>query len=456
MLSFVRRCRRPAALVLALVLCLTPLASVADTYDVGQGDVTVTASGDTQTVTGYNSDTQQNVVDYTDPDPVITGTSTGADAHTVTITAEAGATASVTLSGLNIDASANGAAAVTTSGAGDVVVELEGESSLTSGYPHAGLEKGNDGSLTIQDENHDGGSLTATGGKWGAGIGSGNSESATDITISGGTVLAIGGEGGAGIGGGLLKDGAGITITGGTVTAVGGNCGAGIGGGFGGNGETIEITGGTVIAVGGLTAAGIGGGGVVFDGTGEGSNITVSGSAQVSAAGGAEDAIGVGPGAAIGNGGEGKLVPGAEAEDTGELHTEGLYTTGSISYYPAGATAEQIRNKAVDPVKVVYGTVEPPVDEPEEDPFAAFTERLAWQIRTAPEKGVVEAGAGNWPGLQRAVFEALQKRPDVTLKITCRMKGEKTTLTIPGTADLTTALGSGWMLTFEEIAKIVG
>ena len=64
--------------------------------------------------------------------------------------------------------------------------------------------------------------------------------------------------------------------------------------------------------------------------------------------------------------------------------------------------------------------------------------------------------AGDWIGLQRSVFEAMADRPDVTLKMNCLVDGETTELTIPAGFDLLTPLGNGWMLTFDEIAKLVG
>ena len=77
-----------------------------------------------------------------------------------------------------------------------------------------------------------------------------------------------GGNGGAGIGGGggnVGGSGSAIAIRSGTVQATGGDMGAGIGGGDGGegsgNGTNITISGGTVTAIGGDYAAGIGGGG---------------------------------------------------------------------------------------------------------------------------------------------------------------------------------------------------
>ena len=93
-----------------------------------------------------------------------------------------------------------------------------------------------------------GGTVTATGGSYGAGIGGNHST----VTINGGIVTATGGEYGAGIGG---MEGT-VTINDGTVTATGGNYGTGIGSD---NGSTVTINGGTVSANGGAYGAGIGG-----------------------------------------------------------------------------------------------------------------------------------------------------------------------------------------------------
>ena len=244
----------------------------------------------------------------------------------------------------------NGKAALSVQGSGDVEIELDGDNELKSGADRAGLEKNtSEGTLTLKDDNKDGslkatggdsgagiggggqwgdasgenitingGSVTATGGKWaagiggvgngknitinggtvnatgtdgGAGIGGGARSSGEAITINGGTVNATGTEGGAGIGGGNECSGEDITITGGTVNAAGGDYGAGIGGGISGNGKNITITGGRVTVAGGDYGAGIGGG---FRGNGE--NITITGG-TVTAAGG--------NGAGIGGGEEG-------------------------------------------------------------------------------------------------------------------------------------------------------
>ena len=208
------------------------------------------------------------------------------------------------------DFATSGKAALSVQGKGNVEIELDGKNELKSGYDRAGLEKNtSEGTLTLKDDNKDGslkatggdsgagiggggqwgdasgenititgGSVTATGGKWAAGIGGvGNGK---NITITGGTVNATGTDGGAGIGGGSRSSGEAITITGGTVNATGTDGGAGIGGGNECSGEDITITGGTVNAAGGDYGAGIGGG---LNGSGK--NITIAGG-RVTVAGG--------------------------------------------------------------------------------------------------------------------------------------------------------------------------
>ena len=290
--------------------------------------------------------------------------------------------------------SIKGKAALSVQGQGNVEIELDGDNELKSGVNRAGLEKNtSEGTLTLKDDKEAGsGSLKATGGENGAGIGGGNRGSGKNITIKGGTVNAAGGlqaagigggNGGGGIGGGLLGSGKNITITGGTVNTTGGdNGGAGIGGGFLGSGEDITITGGTVnttggdnggagigggdygsgeditinggtvTAAGGWGAAGIGGGErgngediTITDGTvnaaggvsgagigggflGSGSNVTVSGAAQVTAIAGKPDWGGAG--ATIGSGGN---ETGGQPVDGDELQADidGL-TTGYIHH----------------------------------------------------------------------------------------------------------------------------
>lgn len=212
----------------------------------------------------------------------------------------------LTLKDVKIDVSDTGSywvegkAALSVQGKGNVEIELDGNNELKSGVQRAGLEKNTStstGTLTLKDDKEAGsGSLKATGGKYGAGIGGGEYYSGENITITGGRVNATGGWGSAGIGGGNYGSGnygsgKNITIKGGTVTAKGGDCGAGIGGGNGGIGENIKITDGTVNATGGWGGAGIGGG---DGGYGNGKNITIT-DGTVTATGGIHGA-GIGGG----------------------------------------------------------------------------------------------------------------------------------------------------------------
>ena len=255
-----------------------------------------------------------------------------------------------------------GKAALSVQGQGNVEIELDGDNELKSGANRAGLEKNtSEGTLTLKDDKNEAGSLKATGGENGAGIGGGNRGSGKNITIKGGTVNATGGLDGAGIGGGLLGNGEDITITGGTVNAAGGRFGAGIGGGLLGSGKNITITGGTVNAAGGWGGAGIGGGGWISGNGGwvsgqnititggtvnadggdcgagigggkenSGSNVTVSGAAQVTATAGKSNGY-YGAGATIGNGGN--KTPGDELVDGKELQADiSRVTTGYIHH----------------------------------------------------------------------------------------------------------------------------
>ena len=239
------------------------------------------------------------------------------------------------------------------SGSGENITINSGTVTAAGGSYGAGIGGGYEGSggknITIK-----GGSVTAFGGEWAAGIGGGNGGSGNNITINGGTVNAAGTDG-AGIGGGLEGSGNNITITGGTVTATSKEAGAGIGGGYKGYGKNITITGGTVTAKGSILSAGIGGGGeggngediTITGGTvnasgwagagigggvnASGSNVTVSGAAQVTVTASKGSAWNsADTGATIGNGGsvteDGDLVNGKEIQadisglTTGYIH----------------------------------------------------------------------------------------------------------------------------------------
>ena len=254
--------------------------------------------------------------------------------NTITVINKAATALKLTLKDVKIDVSDTGKntgnpwnsdegkAALSVQGNGNVEIELDGKNELKSGAHRAGLEKNTStstGTLTLKDDNNEAGSLTATGGDWGAGIGNGGyygnggNRSGENITITGGSVTATGGDYAAGIGGGYYGSGKNITIKGGTVTATGGDEGAGIGGGYYGNGENIKITDGTVNATGGWGGAGIGGGGS-YDGC-SGKNITITGGTVT--AGGGYRGAGIG-GGYYGNGEDITITGGTVNADGGD------------------------------------------------------------------------------------------------------------------------------------------
>ena len=246
--------RGVAAAVIAGIVVSSGIPAYAGTWDIADGDITVKAGS----AEGTNRVTQGEK-DVEDTDTVITGKS---DEHTVTIDTSEG-NVDVTFDDLKIDVSGKkegdvsgktevdgsgktegnvsdetegdvsgdspvdaGKAAVTVQGDHDAAIELDGANELKSGSCNAGLEKNgheSSGKLTIKDDNDTKGSLTAEGGKDGAGIGGGYESGAGNIEITGGTVEAVGGEGAAGIGGGVYGPGRDIEISGGKVSATGGS-----------------------------------------------------------------------------------------------------------------------------------------------------------------------------------------------------------------------------------------
>ena len=199
---------------------------------------------------------------------VVTGTSTTSK---LVIKGSSGTAANVYLKDLHITVSSGAAVSVSE----NVDLYIEGSSVLQSDKNCAGIQKEDDGQLTIDGS----GSLEATGGESGAGIGGASGKPGNNITINGGTITASGKAGngwGAGIGGGKGQGGSNITIRGGNVKAIPGAEAAGIGGGFKGNGTDISIEGGTVYAESGGGKGGtaaIGGGRV----EGNGENIQITG-----------------------------------------------------------------------------------------------------------------------------------------------------------------------------------
>ena len=298
---------------LLLIAAFLPTAVLAAEWNLENGSIEITATanaegGTTQTVSQGGSSAE-------DSNPTITSNG-NQTINTITIKAGKDTTANVTIKDTNIS---TGNAAIKTEGKGNVNLNVEGINTVSSGDKHAGVEKANDGNLTIGSESGEG-ELTANGG-----------------------------HGGAGIGGGYEGSGSDITITGGEVTANGGWCGAGIGGGPRGNGSDITISGGKVIANGGLCGAGIGGGY-----KGSGSDVTISKDSRVEATGGDPCLLG-GYGAAIGGGGyntdTGNQVDGSEIEPD----TSGLYTTGKVERKSGDGTV----------LDTIVGTVSASSEEPD-------------------------------------------------------------------------------------------
>mgnify|MGYP002672167827 CR=1 FL=1 len=215
--------------------------------------------------------------------------------HTISIQNDWKTNLKIILDNVRIKASGS-KAAMSVTGKGSTTVELDGanvlNSSGTSG--HAGLEKSGDGTLTITDTDgttDNDGSLTATGGAYGAGIGGKNGSNGEHITIEGNAkVTAAGGNDAAGIGGGSVGDGRDITIQGNAdVKAAARGYGAGIGGGImdtsghGGNADKIVIQGNAKVNASSVNGAGIGSGGAAFGGQANATGIVIRDHAEVTA-----------------------------------------------------------------------------------------------------------------------------------------------------------------------------
>ena len=207
--------RGVAAAVIAGIVVSSGIPAYAKTWNIADGDITVKGASDES---GNYNNVKQGEKDFEkdEGETVITGES---KEHTVTIDTSEG-NVDVTFDDLKIDVSGKaegdgsgktegdvsdetegdgsddspvdaGKAAVTVQGDHDAAIELDGDNELKSGSSNAGLEKnGNEssGKLTIKDDNDTKGSLTAEGGKDGAGIGGGYESGAGNIEITGGTV----------------------------------------------------------------------------------------------------------------------------------------------------------------------------------------------------------------------------------------------------------------------------
>ena len=249
----------------ALMFICLPLTSFARTIDVS------TIS------TGENIDLSRETEDL-----ILTGTNDSG--ISVKINVEGNTDRIVVLRNLSLSSSSGSDPMFYIEGEGNAIIELDGTNSLTA-EKFAGLMLANEKVvLTIKDDNETPGSLEATGNNMYPGIGASGE---ANITIEGGTITATGGQGGAGIGSGYGSL-ATVTINGGTVTAISEGIAAGIGSGgddvFADNDTapgTVTINGGTVYAISKYIGAGIGGGAYSA-----GSSVTISKDATVYAVGG--------------------------------------------------------------------------------------------------------------------------------------------------------------------------
>ena len=151
-----------------------------------------------------------------------------------------------------------------------------------------------DGSNTVQSDWNRAGVEKNTRDPWGTNPGSGNGNlTITDENETHGSLNATSGGLGAGIGGGEGRSGSNITITGNAeVTAQGGHGAAGIGGSDDNDGRNITISGNAEV----IAIGGDGGAGIGGGSAcGDGSYITIEGNAKVTAKGG-NNAAGIGGG----------------------------------------------------------------------------------------------------------------------------------------------------------------
>ena len=273
-------------------------AAFADTYDLNKGSVTVETRDDGYTyVTQVNNNGSNGQPDTSGVTITSGGTPTS---NTITVETAKDQTTNVTLQDVHIDQSAqwrSDSSPIVIKGAGDTNLELNGDNTAVAcDYAKAGIQKSDsdgNGTLTIKDDDGVDGSLLASGGYGGAGIGGSSQQSTSNITITGGDISAYGGGGGAGIGSGEYGTGKNLRIEGDARVTASSRSGTGIGGSYC-SGNSIVITDHAEVNAYGSGGAGIGDGNV--DGSqGNETTITISGNATVHAEG-HDAACGIGSG----------------------------------------------------------------------------------------------------------------------------------------------------------------
>ena len=76
---------------------------------------------------------------------------------------------------------------------------------------------------------------------------------------------------------------------------------------------------------------------------------------------------------------------------------------------------------------------------------------LARKIKNAPQNGMVEVDAGDFAGLLPVVFQALEERSDVSMKLQTR----NGPIIIPAGAHLLSKITGGRTVTFTEIKGLI-
>lgn len=412
--------RKISALLTALLLVTSlPLAALADTWNLDDGNITVSASESGQTVQQGTSDA------VTDNDPTITG---GSGKETITVTTTGEAQANLTIKDVDaktIDVGESNAT-ITVSGESNKVSDgihvssgdltIAGDGTLEVGRSNNGAAIGSNakedmsGSITITENasvtinpSYDGNSYNCAGigsgfgGNMsgeitiqesvsvnvsqgsgnGAAIGSGSSGAMSgEITIQDSAVVDATGSSGAGIGSG--QDGAmsgDITIQDNANVTSNGKNGAGIGSGLGVKSKyslsgTITIQGSATVNATATSGAAIGSG---SDGNMAG-NITIDGNANVTASTSHTDDFEPEkskPGAGIGSGSGGEMSGtiniGVNADVKATANSKdgaiGAGTNGTVT--ETGSINLNWQPKPTEPEPTVPEPTEPEPSEPE-------------------------------------------------------------------------------------------
>ena len=311
--------KRIISLAIALLLvCGMPVSAFAEEYDLATGSITVTANEGGQSVTQVNgvSDHQE-----TTPTVITQHDSSTPTTNTVTINAAENATANVTIQDVNIVISDPAGSTQNHSGDAAVTIDVADKASVNVTLDGVNIDTRNTGSVSqnqygdpVYNSGEAAVQITGNGdvtleldgdntlwsGNNRAGVekntiaatstnpGNGNGNlTITDENGTAGSLESTGGLDGSGIGGGHDRSGSNITITGtAEVTAQGGQSGAGIGGGAYRDGSNINISGSAEVTANG----GYGGAGIGGGFGGSGSDITITDNAEVTAQGGADSA----------------------------------------------------------------------------------------------------------------------------------------------------------------------